>query len=243
MTLNYTRRADGTFSKFSTTKNHNYFFNWENDPNVLYWAGFLMADGCIFNNTLHLALAEKDKYHLELFQNTLGNSNKLVRNISHNSKRNPNWKDSICYHLSLTSVEIVRDLSHLGIEKQKTFTSIFPEHIKSSKYVSHYCRGYFDGDGGFSHHMTKTRKQKTPQLVVGIRGTEPFLRSFNELLVVYAGLPERCLTKTINKSANIGHLLYVGNNISLQIARWLYSNMDEKSAFLQRKYDIVKDLL
>lgn len=196
-----------------------------------------MADGCIYNGALKIALAEKDKNHLIKLQSDLQSSYALVKNISKNSRRNPNWKDSVCYHVSIYSKRLTSDLESFGVIPNKTFDSKISDAVKTSEHLRHFCRGYFDGDGTISLHKPSTRKMN-PQLVVAIRGSVEFLSDFNEILVRHAGLPERCLNKKINTSSSIGNLLFNGNNICKQILTWLYSDLDESDRFLERKFNL-----
>ena len=83
----------------------------------------------------------------------------------------------------------------------------------------------------------------SPQLVCHIRGTENFLKKFNQTLVDKGGLPSKCLDKQINHSSTIGYLMYNGNNICTQIAKFLYKDLNSESRFLERKYNLVKHLL
>ena len=220
----------------------NYFYDVLNQETPMYWAGFIVADGCIRGDRCTIVLAEKDKNHLEKFKSDLKSNTSLIKNISYNSKRNSAWKDSICFEHTIHSEQIVLDLNKIGIYSAKTFTSYFPDEIKNSNNVQHYCRGYFDGDGCFSLHKPTTRKM-SPQLVCHIRGTESFLKTFNEILVDKAGLPSRCLDKKINHSSTTGYLMYNGNNITTQIAKWFYKDLNQNSRFMQRKYDLVKHRL
>jgi len=216
-------------------QNENYFSNMS--KNSLYWAGFLMADGCIYNGALKLALAEKDKDHIVKLQSDLQSSYAMIKNISKNSKRNPNWKDSVCYHVSICSKQLTSDLETFGVIPNKTFDSKITDLVKHSAHIRHFCRGYFDGDGTISLHKPSTRKMN-PQLVVAIRGSVEFLTDFNRALVMHAGLPDRCLKKKINTSSSIGNLLFNGNNICKQILTWLYSDLNESDRFLDRKYQL-----
>lgn len=221
--------------------NENYFSNL-NDENVLYWLGFLMADGCIYNNSLKMALAERDKDHMEKLKQDLDTDLALTKNISYCSKRNPKWKDSVCYHITIRSNILIADLASFGILPKKTFTSEFPQNLLNHKFLNSYMRGYFDGDGCFCFHNASTRKMK-PQLVTAVRGSHSFLKTFNEVLVHKAGLPQRCLNKKINNSSSVGGLIYNGNNISTQIAKYLYKDLNDSSRYLYRKYEIALPFL
>lgn len=98
-----------------------------------------------------------------------------------------------------------------------------------------------DGDGCFCYGA---KHQKTSQLMFKLRGTEEFLREFNNILVKGVELPIESLDKKITMDSNIGSLCYNGNNIVEKIVNWLYSDLKENSnnRCLERKYNIIKHL-
>jgi len=66
-------------------------------------------------------------------------------------------------------------LNDLGCTPRKSLTLKFPDIniFKSKDLIRHFIRGYFDGDGCFSYHKSKTKI--TP--VVGFIGTKEMLES------------------------------------------------------------------
>ena len=141
--------------------NENYF----EDPNTekaAYWAGFIAADGYIYNknkgnsqSSLTIELSNKDKDHLIKLGNDI---NKNVTNYDkHNSCK-----------LRITSNKICKDLEKYNIYKNKSLTLKFPENINIEN-IHHFIRGYFDGDGCFTK-------------IYDIIGTEKFLKKIIEIL-------------------------------------------------------------
>ena len=141
--------------------NENYF----EDPNTekaAYWAGFIAADGYIYNknkgnsqSSLTIELSSKDKDHLIKLGNDI---NKNVTNYDkHNSCK-----------LRITSNKICKDLEKYNIYKNKSLTLKFPENINIEN-IHHFIRGYFDGDGSFTK-------------IYDIIGTEKFLKKIIEIL-------------------------------------------------------------
>src|SRR6266704_539106 len=73
------------------TLNQDFFKNID-DPNVLYWIGFLLADGCVFKNTIiKLNLNEKDVEQLKKFKIDVGSNKNIGRTINKLSEQNVNW--------------------------------------------------------------------------------------------------------------------------------------------------------
>lgn len=100
-----------------------------------YWAGFIAADGCIKKNTLIIDLADKDKKHLEWW-------NEFSVSIHHNDRRNST-------SLRATSPDLISWLNEWKIYERKTGNEIFPEHQPDNLLV-HWVRGIIDGDGYFT---------------------------------------------------------------------------------------------
>lgn len=60
---------------------------------------------------------------------------------------NPN-KTKYVLQLQINGVEMCKDLTRLGAVKNKSLVLKFPAtNIVPEKYMSHFIRGYFDGDG------------------------------------------------------------------------------------------------
>lgn len=127
--------------------NENYF-SLIDSASKAYWLGFIFADGCIDRyGRLHINLAKYDKNHLQKFLNELS-SNIIIRD-----RKN---KIGEYVNLSIKNSSIVNDLYNLGVNYNKTYDSKIP--IINDKYISHWLRGYFDGDGSVGLYKDKTMK-------------------------------------------------------------------------------------
>ncbi len=206
---------------------------------MFYWVGFLAADGCIHNNFIKLSLAEKDRPHLILFKKDLGFAGKMTKVIAKNSNRNPLWKDSVCFSVSVCSAQMVYDLAKYGIVERKSKILTFPK--VPEMYLRSYCLGYFDGDGCWALHAPKSRPNRRPQLMFSVRGTNDFLSGLNRAVVLGANLPNECLEKSLSYSGGTYTLQYVGNRRCRQIGKWLYSGPCK--SYLKRKHSIYKEAL
>ena len=106
-----------------------------------YWLGFIAADGCVMNNVgnrlLTITLANKDKDHLELFKKCI-QSNHLIHDRKYGGCQ-----------LDITREKMVRDLIKHGIVPRKSLVLKPPKLL--NRFISHWIRGYFDGDGSISN--------------------------------------------------------------------------------------------
>ena len=83
--------------------------------------------------------------------------------------------------LNIRSKKIVSKLSEYGIRKAKSLTLNFPDNI-TKKYIRHFIRGYFDGDG--SIYWNKC-------CGYSILGTQSFLNTMNKYLPKKANVIKR----------------------------------------------------
>ena len=122
--------------------NDNYFKT--QSHNMAYILGLIAADGNISSkeNGIFIALKETDKEILEKINNELGNT----RPIKIYERADEYEKTA---KLSFWSSTIKKDLSHYGLNPNKTF-NIEPPYFLLPEYHISYIRGYFDGDGSIS---------------------------------------------------------------------------------------------
>lgn len=108
-----------------------------------YLLGFFAADGHIekrkdyYTYCLKIGLHKKDIEILELFNKYIANN--LVK-INY-----PKTKETMVT-ISIHSTKIGEDLLKLGYDNKKTYTCNTLPNI-NEKFINHFIRGYFDGDG------------------------------------------------------------------------------------------------
>lgn len=103
-----------------------------------YWAGFIAADGCVDSkNRVRIMLKYDDLNHLEKIKSFL----KSTHAISVNTDK----YNRCSFELTNSHLCDMLDLN-FNIVPNKTDKLKFPKHIPD-KYIKHYIRGYFDGDG------------------------------------------------------------------------------------------------
>lgn len=124
-----------------------YYFNEINTPNKAYSLGMIFADGTVSKNGNYvtISLQEQDKQLLDLLNNEFGGNRKL--SFVEYSKKNSNWQNQ--YILSVSSEQMHSDLIRLGAFPNKSLSLRFPNDVPDY-LISHFVRGYFDGDGHIS---------------------------------------------------------------------------------------------
>lgn len=132
--------------------NENTFSQWS--ESVAYWIGFICADGNISKEirggrTLTINLARKDENHISKLKNFLETNIPIYQyEVFQNNKK---YEIS---RLSVSSKFLCDTLIEKGILENKTYRTNFPLGIPE-KYISHFIRGYFDGDGSLTVHTPK----------------------------------------------------------------------------------------
>lgn len=108
----------------------------------MYWAGFLLADGCFFNEQdrkigISIASSTLDIEHIKKFIKWVNTSNKLYLT-----------KDNCC-SVSVYSKKYVPDImSFWNFSYRKTYTPYeAPERILNSELFKYFLVGLIDGDG------------------------------------------------------------------------------------------------
>lgn len=213
------------------------FFSKET-PEAFYWAGFIAADGCVKKrkkyNTyiLKLTLSKKDEEHLALFKKHIKSNHPIKNYIVKNNKYN----DSVSSEIQICSKQIFDDLSYFNIVPRKTHIYSFPEWVKGHKYVNHFIRGYFDGDGCFSSYKQKNRN--VPQFSFSVRGTGSFLKDMYQIIDKNCNFEKN--SRKIQHNNGISGIGYSGNNVVKIISGFLYK---DASVYLPRKYKKIENLI
>lgn len=184
-----------------------------------YWLGFILADGCIHNNTLSITLSIKDKNHLERFRKSITNCKLQKYNKILNKKTYELIKLTIC------SKQICNSLRKLGITERKSLihgTPDLPSNLMAAMYL-----GYFDGDGSIS----KCIRQRGKKYRVCIAGSEKFCIDFQLWVKNNIGV-----NLHLSKQDKI-HILSGATEATIRLLTFLYSN---SNLHLERKFEIYK---
>jgi hypothetical protein len=169
-----------------------------------YWLGFILAEAYISKNNIRIQLHRQDINLLIMLKNAVGKQIPI--------------KDSSGYaRLSICSEDMVRDICRIcRLEPGAKSAKITIPKI-NKKYLWHFLRGFFDGDG----HVT-TKKSKHKQFICSMASIS---EEFRKQLVKVTN----CGGKNYENQVR-----FFGNNAELFLDR-LYKNATIK---LKRKYDL-----
>lgn len=188
-----------------------------------YWLGFFCADGGFHSNLKQFGfqLARKDRDHLVKLATIFSREVKDGSTFDERTKRRYFWSK-----LTIHSVHMIRKMIAFGLPLNKTehltgdiFSKIPPQQL------SHFVRGYFDGDGCISH-IGKAEYRIT------IVGTYDFLDkmrdSINEVLAVAFPTP--------HKRGRVLHgIALCGTDRINTLKEWMYA---DATVFMERKKEI-----
>lgn len=135
------------------------FFDMIDTESKAYWLGFIAADGCITRrgkkgSALTVALAAKDRQHIERLRDALGATNPIEEQPRTQSAR-----------LSIGGDALPDALARHDILPRKSLTQGWP--TLTGELLRHWLRGYFDGDGSISLCRARGRKPSLQLNVIG----------------------------------------------------------------------------
>jgi hypothetical protein len=204
--------------------NHDYF-NEPLDEARAYWIGFILADGTVLEKVygrsaqVAVALADKDRGHLEKLKAALQSDHKIVTTNKAG--------DFIGARLSISSAELVESLGRFGIVPRKNTEQVFSDKIPVD-LLCHYFRGYFDGNGGISRSISS-------KWTINNVSSEMFLSRFLDWIDSHIGGHR----PSIGFSGGIHRVSWSGTHRCKEILDLLYSGA---TVYLDRKktlYDAV----
>ena len=191
-------------------------------PEAFYWAGFIAADGCLYlkhekNKKIQIGLSIKDIGHLYKFKLAINFDGKITY-VTYRGKYGG-------AAIGIYSSKMFDDLESIfGLHERKSLAMTFPKNLIDNTNISHFMRGYFDGDGSINQSKGYPR--------FGLRGTVDFLNTYNDILKTNCVL----FDKRPKQYDSIGEIQYMGYKAVSQIKDFLYQ--DAFSAiYLDRKYN------
>ena len=211
--------------------NKNFFKVWS--PNMAYVLGYIYADGCLINcdyiRARYITIASIDRSSLERIKIMLDSEHKITPHKS----QYKNGKEVFGYKIG--SNEMYGDLLKLGLYPNKSLTVKFPNIPQ--KYIDHFIRGYFDGDGCI--YFEKARSYTGRIIIKRIRtiftsGSRIFLQKMNRAMIDM-GIDNG----KIYDSKRAFQLVFNNRN-SIQIFKLMYKKAGINSFFM-RKFKIFND--
>lgn len=211
------------------TVNANYFQNID-CPEKAYWLGFLWADGNIQKtsprssgpNRLRIAQKWSEKHHLEKFKTAIC-ADYPIKPISHPGNHTVAQLDINCR-------PICSDLQKLGYDvktKRIHVPNIRPE------LISHFIRGYFDGDGSLSLYTQNIKQWTVYKQEWSITGEKHLITEIKTVLTKNAGVTADVKLKSYKKSPTVASVRYGKKSDIANLYAYLYK---DATVYLESKH-------
>ena len=216
-----------------------HYFDVIDTPNKAYILGFFYADGCNLpkKQTISMSLEEKDKEILEKIRLEIGSEKPLefIEQSKRKDKDN-NYHYNDMWRLLLFSSHMCKALEQHGMTSKKSLTLQFPKHLDES-LLSHFVRGYFDGDGSYCHRYAGNNYGYRD--LITITSTEDFCNDCLEIIRqevgIGGGIYDASSHNGITKVLSIS-----GNNQINKFFEWLYKDAE---LYMKRKHDLYEQYL
>lgn len=176
-----------------------------------YFLGLFAADGSIVNETMSIELRDYDKYILELFIQKANLNTTLVPD---------NRDENLRYILKFHSKNMVNDLNKNYIYPRKSYNNTLKIPDIDKKYIRHFIRGYFDGNG------IANKKG-----YVGFCGSKTIISQIHDILVNELEISNNKIT--YNKSNHIYYIQWAKKEDTKKIFNYFYKNTSD--CYLKRK--------
>lgn len=210
--------ATNRWGKIAPTIGNETLFD-EYDEYSCYWAGFLAADGCVDSkNRIRVMLKYDDITHLEKFRDILESTHTISSNTD---------KYNRC-SLEFTN-PYIREILELNYNIIPNKTDKLQLPSIPLKYMRHYIRGYFDGDGSICESYSNKNSVTASLYATFCSGSLEFSKALFKYLQEYLGLGGHY--QEFN-TANKWQLKYNTNDAKI-LLKYMYEN---SNVYLDRKY-------
>ena len=219
--------------------NENFFNKWTEQ--MAYIFGFWYADGCIY---MHNYFRNNKKYSVKTF--TIGNTDKQIMddissllNVTYciNNPKNKNHKK---YYVIQIKCNKFFDFCYLLVGTMDKTNSTSLPNIPP-KYLRHFIRGFFDGDGSIFIKKYKSRHGKQiTNLCSSFAASKESWLALNELKImlmklIFTGNKNIVMQKCIVGS---GSKLVYNQYDTMLLCEWIYK---DATIFMKRKKKIWDD--
>lgn len=206
---------------YSSKNELSFFKTWSAD--MAYVLGLLFADGSIkkTRNVFRgfVILLKRDDEQVLYNLKTILKSERPVLVV----------RNGDAVEFSISNTEIANILMSLGMHPRKTYHCDFP--YIPDEYISHFVRGYFDGDGHISIRVPKGRKRET--IAARIVGTHDFL---NGMLQKFQEQTNNIHGSIHPHGENLYCLTICGIDSASMYFDWIYKDSTDMTR-MSRKYD------
>jgi len=210
-----------------------YFEKWT--PNMSYWLGYIWADGCIRYQkgayNLRLGIVSSDDYIIFDFLKEIESHHKVLKTPETISKYR---KASAFTSVAVCGERFVRPLVKIhGVLQNKSYLDCeFPN--VPDRFLPHFVRGYFDGDGS----LVKTNQGYCK---ISIIGTKKFLTGLEKAINKNTGLPVPLLKKSSPSNKIVMVLEWCRREQVLAFLKFIYPKGEYP--YLRRKRSSYEALL
>jgi DNA-binding CsgD family transcriptional regulator len=192
-----------------------------------YFYGYLLADGCLSNNTVSISLNTKDKIILDELQNYLG------MNYGRSDREVPDKRTGVVYKRSTLSFGhplIVSRLKDQGFLPRKSTKETLPlfDWINNR----HFWRGMVDGDG----HIRLAKKASALVLV----GSKEIVNGFILFCKETVGLITGRKASYSGEGESILYKVQLTGQDARNVARYLYK---DSLVALERKKEVALSII
>lgn len=203
--------------------NHEYF-DTINTSEKAYWLGFMYADGFIETKRPYvgISLALADECHIEKFKKAIDANYEIHRYIG------TGYSEGKLYSKIIMSSEKMKsDLIKHGCIENKTNMISAPKIDK--EMISHFIRGYIDGDGCITHSFNKYGSLDWKVKILGTDKLLDYIRDF-----IHKNNIAQINQYSKRKEYQIVSCLEFGGNI--QVRNFLELIYKDATILLDRKY-------
>lgn len=192
-----------------------------------YWAGFIAADGNVdLKGRIRIMLKYDDMAHLEKFKQYLQSTHKISSNTETYNRCSFEFTDKeMCETLDL----------NFNIIPEKSLIMKFP-HFIPTNMLSHFLRGYFDGDGSICESFSNKNSVTATLYTTFCSGSFDFINYIYQFVS--------------NEVKTTGHLQDFGTgkkwqikyntNDSIKLLNYIYGSC---SIYLDRKYALYERIV
>jgi len=211
--------------------NEQYFDVVDNEDKA-YILGFLYADGCNYEKrgSIIVALQETDAEILNLIKEKIGLKKPLMLRDRSKDKDSNKRKNQLA--LEICSRHFSNSLVQLGCFQAKSLVLNFPTKEQvPSHLMSHFMRGYFDGDANFLKYEHKDRNCQNYKISFG--SSNIFCKSFADFIKENFNI-HTSIYHPKDKHELYDTVMISGRIQCKKVLDWVYK---DATIYLKRKYD------